>query len=66
MELGGAGVHERVEVLVAGELGLDQTADVSLRGTQAMNAVRAWRINIVITYPGWAVNISCIILNTIR
>lgn len=30
VELGGTGVHQSVEVSVAGELGLDQPADVSL------------------------------------
>lgn len=31
VELGGAGVHQRVEVLVVGELGLDESTDVGLR-----------------------------------
>lgn len=31
VELSGTRVHQRVEVLVAGELGLDESTDVSLR-----------------------------------
>lgn len=44
VELGGAGVHQRVEVLVVGELGLDESADVGLRNmtplkTESQNGV---------------------------
>lgn len=39
VELGGAGVHQRVEVLVAGELGLDESADVGLRHMTAVKTV---------------------------
>lgn len=39
VELGGAGVHQRVEVLVAGELRLDESADVGLRHTTAVKTV---------------------------
>lgn len=39
VELSCTGVHHRVKVLVAGELGLDQTADVSLKQINTGTAV---------------------------